>query len=372
MGTLTADVVIVGAGFAGAATAYQLSRRNAGRLVLVEQEARPGLHSSGRNAALGRQIVTDPAILSLAVEGTRFMSEPPPAFPAHEYLRPTGSLILARASEAAAYQAALPAYHEYGLGARWLDRAAVEDRVPVTSGGTFDGGLHCPEDGIIDIAALLEAFLRASGARLLLGRRVTGLETAGGRVQAVLTDHDERIEAPVVVNAAGAWASSVAALAGASPMPLRPCRRHVVVTGPLEWVDPSWPYAWDVSQQVYFRPELPGLLLSPCDETDDPPGDATADESALALLAEKLERAFPRLSDLPVQRTWAGHRTLTPDGRFVIGPDPKLEGFVWCAGLGGHGVTASAAVGRVAAQAVLGDGAPPEHAPGRFSADRSH
>ena len=87
---------------------------------------------------------------------------------------------------------------------------------------------------------------------------------------------------------------------------------------------------------------------------------------AVALLAEKLEHAFPRLADLPIQRTWAGYRTLTPDGRFVIGPDPSLAGFVWCAGLGGHGVTTSAAVGRLAAQAVLGEAVPPEHAPARF------
>jgi D-arginine dehydrogenase len=367
MGALTADVVIVGAGFAGAATAYHLARRGVARIVIVEQEARPGLHSSGRNAALGRQVVTDPAIATLAIEGMRFMAVPPPGLASHEYLRQSGSLILARGTEAAALRAALPALRTKGLVARWLDRAACEQLVPVIGGGTFEGGVHCPQDGVVDIAALLDAYLRASGARLLLGRRVTGVESSGGRVVGVTTDHDERIETPAVVNAAGAWAASVAALAGASAMPLRPCRRHIVVTGALEWVDPSWAYAWDVSQQVYFRPEPPGLLLSPCDETEAPPGDMSTDESAVVLLAEKLERAFPRLADLPIQRTWAGYRTLTPDGRFVIGPDPKLIGFVWCAGLGGHGVTTSAAVGRLAAQAVLGEGGPPEHQPTRFA-----
>jgi D-arginine dehydrogenase len=367
MASLTADVVVVGAGFAGAATAYQVALRGAKRIVVVEQESRPGLHSSGRNAALGRQVVTDPEVAALAIEGTRFLAAPPAGFPPHEYLRQSGSLILAREAEAAALTAALPALRAQGLVARWLDHGACEQVVPVIGGGSFEGGVHCPGDGVVDIAALLHAYLRASGARLLLGRRLTHVDTSRGAVSGVATDHDEHIATTTVVNAAGAWAGAVGSLAGATPMPLRPCRRHIVVTGPLEWVDTGWPYAWDVSRQVYFRPEPPGLLLSPCDEVEAPPGDLTTDDSALALLAEKLEEAFPRLGDLPVQRTWAGHRTLTPDGRFIIGRDPQLKGFVWCAGLGGHGVTTSAAVGRLAAQAVLGEAGPSAHDPGRFA-----
>jgi D-arginine dehydrogenase len=367
MAKVTADVVIVGAGFAGAATAYQLAARGVSRIVIVEQEPRPGLHSSGKNAALGRQVVIDREILALAVEGSRFMTEPPDGFPTLEYLRQSGSMILAAGAEAEALRAAVPAFREQRLIARWIDRKAVEEVVPPTSGGTFEGAIHCPTDGIVDIAALLDGYLRVSGARLLLARRVVAIEKTAGRISGLTTDHDERIEAPVVVNAAGAWAGAVAELAGATPLPLRPCRRHIVVTGSLDWVDPTWPYVWDVSQQVYFRPEPPGLLLSPCDESDHPPGEAIIDEGALALLAEKLERAFPRLADLPIQRTWAGHRTLTPDGRFVIGPDPAVQGFVWCAGLGGHGVTTSAAVGRLAAQAAVGGEVPRAHDPARFS-----
>ena len=369
MSSHTADVVIVGAGFAGAATAYQLAQRGVREIVVVDQEARPGLHSSGRNAALGRQVVNDPEIRSLAIEGTRFIAQPPSGFPAREYLKATGALIAASGPEAEALRATLPALHEAGVPAEWVTLGTARQLVPVVDGAAFEGAVYCRQDGIIDIAALLDGFLRASRARLLLRRRVTAIETANGRVAAVLTDHDERIETPTVVNAAGAWAGSIASLAGLAPLPLRSCRRHVVVTGPLDWVDPAWPYVWDVTRQVYFRPEVPGLLLSPCDETEEPPGDAAVDDSALVLLAEKLEQAFPRLADLPIQRTWAGHRTLTPDGRFVIGADARLSGFVWCAGLGGHGVTTSAAIGRLAAEAVVDGKSAGAHAPARFAGD---
>ena len=365
MSSRTADVVIVGAGFAGAATAYQLAQRGVREIVVVDQEARPGLHSSGRNAALGRQVVNDAEIRSLAIEGTRFMAEPS-GLPAREYLKATGALIAASGSEAEALRKTLPALSEAGVSAEWITLATARQLVPAVDGAAFEGAVYCRQDGIIDIAALLDGFLRAPGVRLLLRRRVTAIETTNGRVAAVTTDHGERIETPMLVDAAGAWANTVASLAGLAPVPLRTCRRHIVVTGPLGWVDPTWPYVWDVTRQVYFRPEAPGLLLSPCDETEQPPGDAAVDDSALALLAEKLNQAFPRLADLPIQRTWAGHRTLTPDGRFVIGADARLSGFVWCAGLGGHGVTTSAAVGRLAAEAVAEGKSPGAHSPTRF------
>jgi D-arginine dehydrogenase len=368
MSTRTADAVIVGAGFAGAATAYQLGRRGVREIVVLDQEARPGLHSSGRNAALGRQVIDDPEIRRLAIEGMRFVAQPPGDFPAQKYLKATGALIAASGAEAEALRATLRALGEADVAAEWITLATARELVPVIDGAPFEGAVYCRQDGIIDVAALLDGFLRSSGAQVRLGRRVTAVETKSGRVTAVRTDHDERIETPTVVNAAGAWANVVASLAGLSPLSLRPYRRHVVVTGPLSWVDPTWPYVWDVTRQVYFRPEAPGLLLSPCDETDDAPGDATVDDSALALLAEKLSQAFPRLADLPIQRTWAGHRTLTQDGRFVIGADARLDGFFWCAGLGGHGVTTSAAVGRLAAEAVVEGKSAGAHAPARLEA----
>jgi len=111
-------------------------------------------------------------------------------------------------------------------------------------------------------------------------------------------------------------------------------------------------------------------LLCACDQTEMAPGDPPVDESVKELLAEKIQRFMPALSEVAVSRGWAGFRTLTPDGRFVIGWDPIIDNFFWVAGLGGHGMTTSAAVGSLAAELLIGGKGKksPPFCPDRFSA----
>jgi D-arginine dehydrogenase len=366
MPTLTADVVIVGAGLAGASTAYALSRRGVRQIVVVEQERRAGLAASGHSAGLGCQTATPPEMLPLAVETMRFLAAPPEGFPHGDYLRRHGSVLLAEGAAAVSLKTRIHAFRLAGLDVDWLDRQTVEQLVPPTDGGSFEGGLFCREDGVVEVSALLGALLRASKAKRLLGRRVTGIETAAGRVSAVVTDHGERIESPAVVNAAGAWAGEVAQLAGAAPIALRPTLGHVTLTGPLEWADPAWPFVWDLNHQVCFRPEFSGLLLWPIEAVDHPPGEVTVDDEAIAAFVSRLERWLPRLAGIPIERSWAGQRTAPPDGACVIGVDPEVQGFVWCAGLGGYGVTTCVAVGRLTAGAIAGETVPEAHWVGRL------
>ena len=163
-------------------------------------------------------------------------------------------------------------------------------------------------------------------------------------------------------------ANVVAKLAGAQELPLKPCRRHLFVSPPIAWVDSHWPFVWDVTHDIYFRPEGEGLLLCACDQSVMAPGDPPVDESVKEMLAEKIERFMPALNGVSISRGWAGLRTLTPDGRFVIGWDPQVDNFFWVAGLGGHGMTTSAAVGELAAKLLMAgqtDEAEPFR-PGRF------
>jgi D-arginine dehydrogenase len=366
----TADVVIVGGGFAGAATAYQLMRRGAGKVVLLEQEDLPGRHASGRNAAVARRLVATPDHLPLALEGVAFMEAPPDDFPAGRYFERNGSMMLGGPELETRLRTSVEAGRTTGVHGEWLSPAEVERLVPATIGGTFTGGAYSHDDGTADIAALLDGFLkaaRARGLRVLAQRRVTAVEASSGRVCGVHTN-EEHISTPVVVNAAGAWAPEVARCAGASAVPLRSLKRHMMVTSALSWISRSWPAVWDMTHEVYFRPEPPGLLLSPCDATEsEPPGEAS-DEAAVELLAEKLGRCFPRLADVSIARVVAGLRTFAPDGNMVLGEDPRLRGFFWCAGLGGNGMTLSPALGRIVAEAILGDSMPPTaHAVRRFA-----
>ncbi len=351
---LSCEYLIIGAGFAGAATAYHLSRRGVADILLVEQEAIPGFHSSGRNAAMIRQCVSDPDLLALTRDGSRFLRNLPHDWPEPVQFKQNGSLLLGSGDGWVKLQRDAELGRSLGVEMELWTPERAKRHVQVLKEAEFDGAAWCGTDGVLDIHALLSGYLKAAsakGARIRYGGVVQSIDAAEDGLTVVVDG--ESIRAKVVVNASGAWANRVAKLAGAAELPLRPCRRHLFVSPPLAWVDKSWPFVWDVTHDIYFRPEGEGLLLCACDQTELPPGDPPVDEAVKELLAEKIERHMPALSGVSISRGWAGFRTLSSDGRFVIGWDGKVKGLFWVAGLGGHGVTTSPAVGALAADLLL-------------------
>jgi glycine/D-amino acid oxidase-like deaminating enzyme len=319
----THEVVIVGAGLAGAATAFHLRRAGVADVVLLEREGVPGVHSSGRNASLLRERVDHPDLQPMAHEGAAALrSGDLGAF------RRNGSVLL-------------------GLGD---DDAAA--RMPWARGR----GLWCPDDGVVDVAQVLATYLAGQDVRWrspLLGWRREA-------ERLVLHVPQGEIGARVLVNAAGAWAGEVGGL------PMTPTNRSVFVTEPLAGVDPDWPFVWDVKGGLYFRPELGGLLLCPCDETPAAPGSYLEDPGLPALLEGRVRALQPGLPPYRLAYRWVGQRTFSPDRNLVLGFDPREPRLFHVAGLGGHGVTLSFALGRQAA-ALLEAG--PTRA-GQFSAAR--
>ncbi len=350
------DVAIIGTGFAGAATAYHLTRQGITDVLLLEQETIPGFHSSGRNAAMIRQCVPDPAVAKLARDGAAFLHNFPPDWPAPVQFKRNGSLLLGKGEGWEKLKWEAGADRALGVDVALWTPDQAKAHVPVLLDAEFDGAVWCESDGIIDIHALLSGYLKAAtsnGARIRYGARVEAMHSNGnGPLE--ITINGESITAKTVVNATGAWANTIAAMLGTNKLPLRPCRRHLFVSPPLEWVDPRWPFVWDVSHDIYFRPEGEGLLLCACDQVELLPGDPPIDPSMGEILAEKIERYIPGLSNVSINKSWAGFRTLTSDGRFVIGWDPQVKNLFWVAGLGGHGVTTSSAVGALAADVIMG------------------
>ena len=309
-----------------------------------------------------RQVVTNQAIAPLALEGAAFLRRLPPDWPIVTTVRQNGSFLLSSTKTSL-----LPPVIREGvaLEAEWKPIDEIARQIPLLRGAPALGGIWCPTDGVVDIHSLLQGFLRSAtqhGAELRLSNKVMRIIVTGGKVSAVQTQKEE-IECDSLVDAGGAWAGDIGQMAGATSIPLIPYRRHIFVTEVLNWVNPDWPIIWDISNEVYFRPESGGLLLSPCDETMDRPGLPSTDHSATELLAEKVSRCFPAMPDLPIQHSWAGLRTMVPDRRFVIGRDPKIQGFFWVAGLGGHGVTVSSSAGRLAAEMIIGGDSRSEWAP---------
>lgn len=347
--------VIIGAGFAGAATAYHLARKGVRDILILEQEKIAGVHSSGRNASMIRQVVPEPAIVNLARDGAAFLRSPPADWPIPVDYRCNGSLLLGSGEGWKKLLRDAEMARAAGIEAENWSRERARDYVPVLKGADFDGAIWCPADGVVDIHALLSGYLKAAsalGAQIRYGCLVQGIEARDGRASGIVTA-DGIIKAEAVINAAGPWAGVIGKMAGAAAPPLRPCRRHLFVTAPLPWVDPRWPFVWDDAHGIYFRPDSGGLLLCPCDQDEMAPGDPPTDGRIAELLAGKIRKYFPGVADVAIKKNWAGLRTLSPDGRFVIGWDPKVRGFFWVAGLGGHGVTTSSSVGNLAASLIL-------------------
>ncbi len=348
--------LIVGSGFAGAATAFHLVRMGAQKVLILERENEIGRNSSGLNAAMVRQNGMDEEMEKLAIRGARFIRELPSGWKGAVEFSPNGSLFLASGEKLREKEAIAERARASGLDAEIRDRSWAEKRVPVLEGAKFEGALWCPSDGVVDIQALLEGYLEsaeAGGAELWLGCEMERVEVRNGRVTAAETSRGS-VKTEVLIDAAGTWAGSVAKMAGAIRLPLRTCSRHLFRTGELDWADPGWPFVWHEDASYYFRPEAGGLLLSPCDEDEFSPSLPEADLAARGLLIEKLRKNIPPLQWLRFEASWACLRTLSPDGRSVIGWDPKVEGFFWVAGLGGHGATCSGALGEMAARLILG------------------
>jgi len=368
--TEAADVVIIGAGFAGAATAYHLTARGIRDVLVLESESRAGAHASGKNAALTFQRLDDGDEARLAIEGTDVFADPPPDLSSRPLLTRRGSLLLS--TDMGTLQAALDQARSLDLPGSVLSREEAIRRVPLLADAPFVAALDNPSDGVVDIAALLEGYLaaaRARGARVRFGEPVTAVGVANGRIESVTTSRGV-IDTRRVIDAAGPWAGEIARLAGAAPLAIVPRRRHIYQLAVGAPVDPTWPFAWHAEIDVYFRPEKAGVLASACDATPHEVRAPLVDAAAESDLRAKLGRAFPRLTPLSVVEPRACLRTFSTDEHFVIGWDPELEGFFWVAALGGHGMSTSYAVGRLAAQAIVGE-SPPQlarFAPSRFRA----
>ncbi len=215
---MQADAVVIGAGLAGAAVAYQLARRGVRNVVILEQESTPGFHSSSRNASMIRQVVPDARMSRIATQGARFLASARDEWGLPDLVRQSGSLLLAGDARGGALRRDVDDARGHDLEVELIDRRAAEARVPEACGGEFDVVAWTPSDGVVDTHALLQGLLRGArrgGGELVVSSRVDAISVDGaGSVRSVRAGALE-IATPCVVNAAGAWAPEVARLAGA-------------------------------------------------------------------------------------------------------------------------------------------------------------
>jgi D-arginine dehydrogenase len=343
------DIVVIGAGIAGASAAAQLAAER--RVVLLEMEPTAGYHTTGRSAAVWILNYGPPDVRRFTAASRAFFESPPPGFTDVPLMARRPCLFLAPDSQSAAMTALLADAE----GMREISIAEARRLVPVLR-ADYAARAAIEDDSFdMDVAALHGGFLRslrAQGGQLLLDARAERIDRANGTWRVFV---GERVfAAPIVVNAAGAWADSVAALAGIAPKTIRPMRRTACIVEGPPGQDPGWPLMGDVDGTWYCRPEArTRLLVSPADETPVDPCDARPEEIDVATGIANMQQAL----DVPVRRVehaWAGLRSFAPDRSLVIGPDPADEDFFWMAGQGGYGIQTAPAAGRLLADLVLG------------------
>ncbi len=349
-GDVSADVVIVGAGIAGAGLAAALAGHR--RVVLLEAGRQPGEQATGRSAAVFVPNYGDAVVRALTAAGAAVLRQPDPAYWPSPLLRRRGLLRLVTTAGRAAYERQMAA--AVGVVPVSLDEALR--LFPLLRPQAFECASFEADVHDIDVHALLQGYLRAAragGAQLRVEAPLLAAERRRGRWR--LSTPQGVIEAAVVVNAAGGWADAVAALAGVAPMGLATCRRSMAVVRLGRMPDDlcDWPFVVPFPLGWYAKPEAGCLLVSPGDADPQVAGDAYADDLVLAEGLHRFEQQTTA-NVLRVERSWAGLRTFARDGRPVVGFDTRVAGFFWLAGQGGAGIQTAPAVSALAASLLTG------------------
>lgn len=344
------DVVVVGAGVAGAALAESLAARSDLSVLVCEAGDAPGLHSSGRSVAVVDPLYGNADVQVLSAASRDRLDRG--VLDDGTLLSPRDLIEVARPGEEELLDAAFPP------GSPGISRLDADDLVlafPAVRLGALVAGLAHLDGADLDVGRLHADLLtsaRRGGVTLVLGTPVRALiRSPAGRWRVDLGDRS--VEAGVVVDAAGAWADDVARMAGAAPLGITPLRRTVGVVPRPDATASGWAMLAHVGSRWYVKPDGASLLLSPADAVPVDAGDPRADEVELARAIEEVNEVTT-LEVRRITRTWAGLRTYAPDERPLIGFDADVEGFFWQAAFGGFGLQTCLAAGRLAADLVLG------------------
>jgi D-arginine dehydrogenase len=355
-----ADFLVIGGGIAGLSAAARLARH--GKTVVLEAEQALGYHSSGRSATFSHYGIGRGTVRSLTAWSRGFFTDPSEGFADAPLARPASALFVATGEMREALGTLAEEMGHFTDTIRPANTAEMLELFPplrvgpeaVVAGVLDTGGLRLDSD------ALLQAYARAvrsAGGEVLTERPIVRVDASRGgwRLSAAT---GESWNAPVVVNAAGAWADRIAGLAGLRPLGLQPLRRTIIVLDPPAGSNVrSWPFVKSAVDDFYILPEGGRLMASPVDEVADDPCDARPEDYDVAVAAWKVEQ-YTTLTVTRIAHRWAGLRTFTADRVPITGFAPDAPGFFWLAGQGGYGLQTAPAMA-AAAEALATGGAWP-------------
>lgn len=342
---MTWDFIVIGGGIAGTSAAAQVSEL--GTTLVLEAEDALAYHASGRSAALYEANYGHPVTIALNLASRQ----------AHDtldggVLSPRGLIILGGPGEEAQADADIQAMDLTPISAEEAQaRIPILDPSHITRAGFHEGAWDIDTDRLVQVYA---RSVRANGGEVRTKARVAGISRSGGLWQITLST-GETCTARTLLNAAGAWADQIAALADVEALGLRPLRRSVARMPAPGGHDVSrWPMLLGAGESWYAKPDAGAWIVSPAEEHAVPePHDAFADDM---VLAEGIARYQPFVTEdvTRVTSSWAGLRTFAPDRCLVLGPDPNEPSFVWVSGQGGYGFQTAPAAGQLVADLIAG------------------
>jgi D-arginine dehydrogenase len=340
------DVVITGAGMAGAGLAAEVAPHAS--VLMIEAESLPGYHATGRSAAFWTETYGGPGVQPLTSASGAFLRD-------GGFLWPRGALHVAAEADFVRLDRFAETFAGTGIALEPLDAPAIAARVPGLRSGSWRGLLE-PSTADIDVAALHAFYLReakAAGAELLCSAALRFAARESGRWRIDAGD-SATIEADILVDAAGAWADEVAEIAGVVPLGIQPYRRTVAQLRVDPAVLEDLPLVIEAAERFYFKPEPGGRLwLSPHDETPMTAIDVAPEEIDVAIAIDRMGGLVDWQVER-VERSWAGLRSFAPDRLPVYGFDADVPGFFWFAGQGGFGIQTAPAAAKLGAALLLG------------------
>lgn len=353
-----ADFIIIGGGIAGASTGFWLSQH--GRVIVLERESHPAYHSTGRSAALFTAAYGTPQVRALTQASRDFFDAPPPGFCEHPLLTPRGEMTVDFTGDPAELSNQYLSAKATVPQMQWLSADEACARLPILRREKVHGAIYDPTASDIDTDALHQGYLR--GIRRNKGEVHTDNEVlslsrdAEGQWQ--VQTNTQTFSAPIIINAAGAWADKIGELAGAQPLGVQPKRRAAFIFAGPEGLDiHDWPMLVSLDESFYMKPDAGMFLGSPANADPVEPHDVQPEELDIAMGIYQIEEATTLTIRRPT-RTWAGLRSFVRDGDLLSGFDQQVPGLFWVAAQGGYGIQTSPAMGQASAALVRGEALP--------------
>jgi sarcosine oxidase subunit beta len=354
----TADVVIIGGGIVGSSIAYHLTANGCRNVLVIERESAQGKGSTGKSMGGVRAQFSTPVSIQMSLYSIPFYARFDERLGHPCDYRPQGYLFCATTDQQMAYLRTNYAQQiKMELkDVRLMAAEEIRNLFPQLRADDIIGGSFCSSDGFVDPYSAMNGFMTWAadhGAALWRSTAVTGLTRDASGITSVETTRGS-VAARKVVNCAGAWAASVAALAGVE-LPVQPLRRMLVPSEPFDGFPQTAPMIVDMSNGFHFRPEARGFLLAWNDPEETPGFKIDFDASFVEKILTRAAGRVPCFANLAVnpKRAWAGLYEMTPDHHPILGEAPGVPGFFLANGFSGHGVMHAPATGKILSDLIL-------------------